>query len=959
VQTPQPEGNLPGLPAIAYRAGTWSQFKESMQARLSSSDFPALAGLKTRAADDFTMALIDAGAMALDILTFYTERLANESYLRTAGQFRSVVELSRLIGYEPAPGVSASTFVAFTLKAAAGAMSSPAISIPSGTQIQSVPGQGQTPQTFETSADIQAKADWNALAVQTAVPWAPPGGKVLYFTGTSTQLQPGDALLILGVDRETWQPSGPSDTTAPSDQWDVVVVRSVLLDTVRNLTRVTVGDPLSHVSGSTGGSWPTAKVFAFRQQANLFGYNAPNPALFTKANNNNKTSLPLLIDVDVDATGKATAFRWKNYFVSDSDHIDLDAHYPKVVAGSWFALVLAGAGGVSARLYRAADSRTISRSDFGLSGKVTELAADFHDPAIASHTTFDLLHTSALVLSDELDVADTPLDSPLYGTSVDLRELRADLVGVGVVVITGKRQKLVVARPTGLDFVSSDDYSSAHLNPGAVVTLRDAASLPLNPDGTIPNPDDWLSNAGALTLNVEDASGRRGKITASLSDFALAPAAAKDPTASEPALVSSVGGVADASGRSHTQILLQTNLANCYDRTTTTVNANVGLATHGQSVSEVLGNGSAATPNQTFTLRQSPLTFIQATTPTGRQSTLDVRVNESDWEEVPSLYGHDGTERVYTTSNQSGKTIVRFGDGVDGATLPTGQHNVQAHYRIGSGAAGNVGPGSLTTLMDRPLGVSDVTNPQAATGGQDPETVDDTRSRAPVTVLTLGRAVSIADYRDYAAGFAGISKAHAIWIPSGPGRGVFLTVAGVNGAALPDDHPTLVQLVTSLRDYGNPLIPVIAQSFVETLFGVIAQVAYDPAYHPPEVEADVRRALTDAYSFAKRSFGQGVVADELVSVIQSVPGVVGSNVRLIRVLASSTAGDLAGLGGGSDVANLNDWLSQRVFVPRPHLDSPTRICPYLPVPSMVGLPMPAEILVLPRDPRFLRLGVMA
>src|SRR6516164_374837 len=81
VLTPQGENNPPGLPAIAYRTGTWATFKESMLARLSSSDYPALAPLKTREDHDFTIALLDATAMMLDILTFYQERLANESYL--------------------------------------------------------------------------------------------------------------------------------------------------------------------------------------------------------------------------------------------------------------------------------------------------------------------------------------------------------------------------------------------------------------------------------------------------------------------------------------------------------------------------------------------------------------------------------------------------------------------------------------------------------------------------------------------------------------------------------------------------------------------------------------------------------------------------------------------------------------------------------------------------------------
>src|SRR6185312_7736816 len=118
VQTPQDEQNLPGLPAIAYRTGTWTTFKQSMLARLSSADYPALAALKTRDDDDFTIALLDASSVMLDILTFYQERLANESYRRTATQLQSLTELTRLIGYQPAPGVGASVYLSFTLQAA-------------------------------------------------------------------------------------------------------------------------------------------------------------------------------------------------------------------------------------------------------------------------------------------------------------------------------------------------------------------------------------------------------------------------------------------------------------------------------------------------------------------------------------------------------------------------------------------------------------------------------------------------------------------------------------------------------------------------------------------------------------------------------------------------------------------------------------------------------------------------
>ena len=124
------------------------------------------------------------------------------------------------------------------------------------------------------------------------------------------------------------------------------------------------------------------------------------------------------------------------------------------------------------------------------------------------------------------------------------------------------------------------------------------------------------------------------------------------------------------------------------------------------------------------------------------------------------------------------RATVLFGDGVEGARLPSGDHNLRATYRKSLGLAGNVAAGKITNLLSRPLGVTGASNPAPATGGEDPETIDKARSNAPVTVLTLDRAVSIRDYQDFARAFAGIAKAHALWIAAGPARGVFLTVAG-------------------------------------------------------------------------------------------------------------------------------------------------------------------------------------
>ena len=193
VLTPLPTANRPGLNRIRYRIGTHATFLASMQARLSSTDYPELKALGTREGSDASMALLDAWATVGDVLSFYQERVANEGYLRTATERRSVLELARLIGYALRPGVSASVYLAYTIDKDAAP-----VKIPAGARVNSIPGPGEQMQAFETSESLTARSEWSAIKPrltqpQTAASIAAHG---LYLKGTTTNLKVNDPLLV-------------------------------------------------------------------------------------------------------------------------------------------------------------------------------------------------------------------------------------------------------------------------------------------------------------------------------------------------------------------------------------------------------------------------------------------------------------------------------------------------------------------------------------------------------------------------------------------------------------------------------------------------------------------------------------------------------------------------------------------------------------------------------------------
>lgn len=340
--------------------------------------------------------------------------------------------------------------------------------------------------------------------------------------------------------------------------------------------------------------------------------------------------------------------------------------------------------------------------------------------------------------------------------------------------------------------------------------------------------------------------------------------------------------------KKHTFLKLAKPLAYSYKRDTVTIYGNVVRATHGETRKEVLGSGDATQELQSFTLRQTPLTYVAAPTTSGVESSLQVRVNDILWHEVPSLPGLTPTDRKYITeTDDTDKTTVIFGNGQYGSRLPTGVENVKAVYRTGIGAPGNVQAGQISQVVTKPLGVKGVTNPLAATGGADRESIISARPNIPLATLALDRLVSVQDYADFARTFAGIGKASADSLSNGRRRLVYLTIAGVNNIPIDPNSDLYLNLVQALQKFGDPHQP-LQVGVAEVLFLVISvRVRLLPDYELEAVEPQIRAALLDTFSFERRELGQPVFESEVLSVIQAVAGVDYVELEILKAVDQS------------------------------------------------------------------------
>ena len=345
----------------------------------------------------------------------------------------------------------------------------------------------------------------------------------------------------------------------------------------------------------------------------------------------------------------------------------------------------------------------------------------------------------------------------------------------------------------------------------------------------------------------------------------------------------------------HSTLILANDLAYCYKRETATIYGNVARATHGETRTEVLGSGDASKALQQFSLKQTPLTYVAATTPTGTESTLKAYVNDIRWHEAKSLTELKPTHRRFITrTDDQDETTLVFGDGERGARLPTGVENVRAVYRTGIGKAGNLAAEQISQLATRPLGLKGVINPLPATGGADRETRDQARRNAPLAVMALDRLVSVQDYEDFARTFAGIGKASSARLSDGHRQLVHLTIAGVDDIPIAEDSDLYRNLVQALQQFGDPHQPLRVEVRELILLIISARIRVLPDYLWESVEPEIRAVLLATFGFERRDLGQDALLSEVISTIQRVPGVAYVDVDTFGGVPEKTPDDTTG-----------------------------------------------------------------
>ncbi|MBG0856544.1 putative baseplate assembly protein [Streptomyces spinoverrucosus] len=295
---------------------------------------------------------------------------------------------------------------------------------------------------------------------------------------------------------------------------------------------------------------------------------------------------------------------------------------------------------------------------------------------------------------------------------------------------------------------------------------------------------------------------------------------------------------------------------------------------------------------------RGPATAALTQDPRSALPAVRVEAHDDTWEPRRDLLASSPRDRHFVGElEDDGRLSLRFGDGRHGAR-PTPGDRLRIHYRLGGGSAGNVGAEAINHLVVTadceapPAAV--VRNPLPATGGTEPEPVEQVRQLAPLDLRrTRLRAVTADDYAALAAALPSVQRAAAElrWTGSVQEAHIAIDAYG-DGTPSPELLASVTQALEPYRRIGHDLVVGPARPVP---LDIELTVCAAPGHQHGQILAELYRVLGAGrggfFHPDALTFGEPVRLSRLVAVAAAVPGVESVQVTRLRRLFEQDRGE--------------------------------------------------------------------
>ncbi|WP_282004280.1 baseplate J/gp47 family protein [Propioniciclava sinopodophylli] len=296
-----------------------------------------------------------------------------------------------------------------------------------------------------------------------------------------------------------------------------------------------------------------------------------------------------------------------------------------------------------------------------------------------------------------------------------------------------------------------------------------------------------------------------------------------------------------------------------------------------------------------------------ATDPADARAAVTLDDGRRTWSVRRDLIASSGLDaHLVVEVDDAGVAWLRFGDGASGRRPALGTL-FRASYRLGSGASGNVAPGTLTEPLLRPDGTAafvagvEVWNPLSARGGHDPEPVRAVQQLAPQWFRRQERAVTTDDHRVVAEDVDGVQRAVARRRWTGSWHAVEVLVDTVASRVGDDEVPRAV--LADLETHRMAATDVEVRRPLWVPVHVRLDGCVLPGHLAGRVAGQVRDLLSAGVLPDGRrgmfhpdnlSFGEPLRLSDIVGTAMTVPGIAWIEVtRLGRLGGTDSASNIA------------------------------------------------------------------
>lgn len=249
--------------------------------------------------------------------------------------------------------------------------------------------------------------------------------------------------------------------------------------------------------------------------------------------------------------------------------------------------------------------------------------------------------------------------------------------------------------------------------------------------------------------------------------------------------------------------------------------------------------------------------------------TMSLKIGGESWALVRTLaYSKPTDKHFMVTVDESLKPYIHFGDGVFGMKPVVGKKISNVSFYLTTGIAGNIKSNTITSvpnIISTSISDATVSNAYNAAGGSNYEDFDMLKEHIPLSVKTLGVAITKEDFENLAMLVDGVNKAKAEYEC---GRKLTIYINPDNGSVAGSDRIKKVYDTLSQNSPMTTWLKVKTAGKASIILDI--EVTGKKSYKTPEIQSQILTALFNAYSPEEAEIGGKVRISDIYALIDNL-----------------------------------------------------------------------------------------